>query len=174
MKRLILVLILLWATTVNAFLSDQASITSDAVSLTGALGSSHTASPACVTGYTRVGLWCMDTDGTLVLLRAMATVDEASYTSTVVTASAKMIMLRAAITNISGLKYQCIIPGDSAVTACSNTTAEEVTGQVDGLVAISSWNTIIVQAGSTGNVKTRCVFGGGNGNCFFFIMGYMD
>ena len=143
-----------------------------------------TSTNSCSSGYTRAGLWCMDTDGTLSELRTSVTSNEASYTSTVVDSSAVLVIIRTGAfigqdgTGDTATTRNCVIPGDSSVTDCAESTSQASSQAAAELANEDSLdiNDTTVMTGSTGNVKTRCVISGTTTlqRCRWWVAGYMD
>lgn len=146
-------------------------------------GLAFTASTACASGYTRVGLWCYDTDGVLVLIRNTST-DESSYTVTVVGSSYRAAIIRsyASIgqdaTEESSALANCVVPGDSAVTSCSSYS--ETANYLYGPIAdrnSADVTTVIVRLDTSGQIKTMCnqILGSGLSiACGWYLVAYLD
>ncbi|HEY5595302.1 MAG TPA: hypothetical protein VIL61_09145 [Nitrospiria bacterium] len=136
---------------------------------------------SCASGYTRVGLWCMDTDGVWANLRANATANEGSFTTTVFETGAKIVILKVTArvssdATPSSSVTNCVLPGDSAgsCTTSPDHVAAEVNEMVSGTLTEDN-NTITVRADSSGQVKTRCSAGTVGGVlCTWSKVGYMD
>lgn len=150
-------------------------------SLSGALGTSHTATPACASGYTRVGLWCMDTDANYTQMRSVATNEAGVYTtSTVVSSATRFAIINTTLivnATTAGEYIGCIIPGDQTVT-CTGLPVPggpyvRITTSTNG----GSSYTSIIQTDSSGQLKTSCtILSGAAGyiQCDWYIVGYLD
>ena len=164
--------------------ADQSSV--ELTSLRTILGIDHSVSTPCNSGYARIGLWCMDTDGDPDQLRVAATTDEASYTTTVFESNARFVIMRLiTIGTQDGTAdtfdlRSCVIPGDSGITACGAQT-EVGSGRV--LVTLadqqdSHVTDILVEANGSGEVQTRCDANNAalvtSFSCSWFKIGYID
>jgi hypothetical protein len=155
-----------------------ATITSGTINTAGG-GSDHSSTASCAGGYTRVGLWCLDTDGTLALLRTVAGTNEISDTTTAVNASATvaLIFVRAeAFQNGSSESNgveAAIGPGNGAAI----TTGFQARAVLGGEETISEGQ-VIVPTDTSGQVKTRCAVESVAqltlARCSWYIAGYMD
>ena len=137
----------------------------------------------CNAGFTRVGPWCLDTDGAFTELRGTTT-SEASYTLNLVSPSAKMAIIKSHIwlsKSAAGVAYLhgSLLPGDSPSTAYGwNVSGTEAMAALAGEYSTDTAE-FIVKTDVSGQVKTRCnVEGLGAGTssiqCFWYIVGYMD
>ena len=158
-------------------------------------GSNFTATDACAAGYTRLGLWCKDTDGALSTLRFTA-VHLSSYTVSnlntflsVAAGTVKGVLLR---THVMVFDHQgvsvvtgCVTPGDSSVVTRDIDTASAraitETNEVLSRQTIYAQSEVTMRANAAGEVRTRCDFkrlGGSGapvqGECTWLIAGYLD
>jgi len=131
---------------------------------------------SCSSGYTRVGIMCLDTDGTLADLHVTST-DEGSYTARTVDSNAKAAILHIIVSNTAGtgspFVRACTLPGDSSVTQC---TAIEINGYARVGESDHNFSMFTIATNGSGQVKTRCVIQGTSpsGSCSFRIAGYID
>ena len=147
-------------------------------------GADHTVTTACAVGYTRVGLWCMDTDGSLVTLRT-TTSNDGAYVLATVDASAKLaIILVRSVSDQDGTAEtltvkSCTQPGDSSNTSCTTVNGQAVASTASTTVQERNEDIaqITVQTDSAGRVETRClitVTSADTTSCEWYIAGYMD
>ncbi len=149
-------------------------------------GSNLYAERACASGYTRVGLWCMDTDGSPTNLRSV-TSDESAYTTVTVDAAAKLAIIRVFVKSDQDGTYEssfinaCVIPGDSTVTTCTfnqGAGGQAVAAIRTLLVSETDWSVgeVTVRTNSAGQVKMFCEIVGvlSDASCNFDLVGYMD
>ena len=154
------------------------------INITSTEGSNFTASDACASGFNRVGLWCMHTTGAFAALRTSVTAEESAYTTTVVNASAKLVILRVVINGLQdgtgedSSVWSCVVPGDSGVSSCAVGDSSVVSRVRIALAngRAMSFNTATYQSNSSGEVKTFCNIDAAltSGSCDWFIEGYMD
>lgn len=159
----------------------KAKLSRDGV-LTATNGTDYAASASCASGYTRVGLWCMDTDGDLGSIRIDVVASEGSYTTTVFETGAKLVLLEigseiVADGSAGGVLSNCALPGDSGITACSsaNIVAQTKESSTSGAPTMNSV-VVPLRADSSGQVKTRCLLTGGTVAslvCRWHKLGYM-
>lgn len=148
---------------------------------TGTLASNHTAGNACASGYTRVGLWCYDTDGDLALIRSAAA-DEGANTSTVINASAKAVMVKVAAsatndaTANAATVTACTYPGDSGVISCPGSYASVAVFADLANEASNGEAMYVIRTDSTGAILTRCKAGTGLASlgCSWRTVAYLD
>lgn len=165
------------ATLGNSLLADNG--TSVSVSNAATL----TASNACAAGYTRQGLWCMDTDGVLPILRT-ASATEAAYTATVVVAAARLVMIRQlayaqqdGTGGTADAVRACTAPGPSAHSTCNDTVNSAVAIVYNVNEISQDTSAAVVEANGSGQVRTMCVIPAGlapTPTCTWYIMGYLD
>lgn len=150
--------------------------------LNSTIGSNIAATNACDSGYTRVGVWCYDTDGDYTSIRSSSS-NEGSYTSTVVHSGYKAAKIYVTSVNVTGAgvtdTVACTIPGDSAVTNCGTSSTQRngaSTSESKNAGAGADAVEVEVMLGATGNVKTRCVLTAGTstGTCSWRLAAYMD
>lgn len=148
---------------------------------TASTGSAFTASTACTAGYTRVGSWCYDTDGSLATVRSIGA-DESAYTTTVVNAAYKAIILHtytqvindASAGTVSALA--CAIPGDSAQTTCNGLMGVNISAVTTANDTAASFAEATVRLDSSGQVKTFCEVTGtiSSASCVWYLFAYLD
>lgn len=137
---------------------------------------------SCAAGYTEVRGWCMDTDGSLPVMRSV-TASEGAYVASVVNASAKKVMLRTYTSLIqdgvgeTAYVVACSIPGDSSITSCDLLDPQVVSAARANLANEGdlSLGHSVIRADSSGQVKTRCIAVGTVTGlaCTWHIEGYM-
>ncbi len=138
----------------------------------------------CDAGFTRVGAWCLDTDGDFTLLRqVISSSTEADYTTTVVSPSAKMAIIKSFSYLLQdGIEdaafiYSCLNPGDSVSPVCgSGSSATVASTRVANEISTDTAE-FIIRTDASGQVKTKCLISGSihnNSSCKWFIVGYMD
>lgn len=146
-------------------------------------GDDHTATAACASGYTRVGVWCYDTDGFLTVIRSSGA-HEASFTTTVVGSGYKAAIIRtkAFIEQNAGAGAEeveaCTKPGDASAPTCTgHQDASANAAAYSASSAGADVNTEIVRLDSSGQVKTRCVLVGTSVSslaCSWVLVAYLD
>lgn len=150
------------------------------------IGSNFQATNPCANNFfTRVGLWCLETNGSLGVLRVAST-DEPAYVLSTVDPSAKMAIIKVVATILqdgtveTSSAVACLLPGDSPVISC-DTNADHLNVIATARLANeASRNTTVyfVRTDALGQVKTRCVLASvgvvNNFSCDWRVIGYMD
>lgn len=143
-------------------------------------------SKPCDTGYTRVGLWCYDTDGSFTLIRSVTTAD-----SGFVTVSTGNSEYRAAILSVHATLLQdgtaeynyttaCTRPGDSGQTNCnfSGSAAVVTAVGIDANYQFDMVGQVITKLDGSGQVKTKCQIWNSaaltSHQCVWFLVAYLD
>jgi hypothetical protein len=142
------------------------------------------ANASCAAGLSDVRGWCMLTSGTPAANLRSIFANEASYTTAVINAAAKAVLLTTYVGIIqdgtAGIARAeaCTLPGDSTETGCRGYV---VNGSANVLCynanqVCESFSEVIVRADSSGRIKMRCEADGdttlGPPTCIWYVMGY--
>lgn len=143
-------------------------------------GSGVSASGACEATLTRIGLWCMDTDGSLASLRS-TDADDSSGVTAVVHADATFAVVRSFTlitqdgTPNAGDVQACTYPGDSAAGCAGPGQLSSQSKAFSADELNSGYNDVLVRTDSSGQILTWCNVGSGLalGRCTWYLVGYM-
>jgi len=131
----------------------------------------------CVSGYTRVGLWCIDNDGNLLTLRS-STLFDSDYVSvdTVAGAKAVLVKTRAQLTSTYDSAVACVRPGNILNISCyCGSTPGACTLSGGAVPTVDMTTETVLTSGNLGTIKTRCaLIGPATGDCYWFLEGYLD
>ncbi len=137
---------------------------------------------SCVSGYTRLGLLCMKTDGTYTLIRGVFGANDSSYVTTALTAGFKAAYVLAEAEGAQNSSAEtasvqaCVLPGDSATTFCTTSVSRAVV--TVNLANEESWDSAsyLIRLDSAAQLKTRCSVPTGSlaSACNWYLMGYLD